>query len=89
MRKRKRYPLEWAGESIEDRDAPAEAMRDRILHLGRAEGLDESFALQLLLVRVHRERDVDGDHQGEIRVGLRSGGMQAEAGCRESGGEDG
>ena len=44
MRKRKRYPLEWAGESIEDRDAPAEPVlwRANVAAANCYEGAKES-----------------------------------------------
>jgi hypothetical protein len=44
----------------------------------RAERLGEALALQRLLFRIHRVRDVDGEHEREVDFGLGPGGEDGE-----------
>jgi hypothetical protein len=42
----------------------------------RPERLDEALPLQLLLIRIHRVRDVHGQHEREVHLCRRPAGWQ-------------
>ena len=58
---------------VDDRDLAEHAAPDRVVDLGRAEGIGEALPLQRELVHVHRVGDVDRDHEGEVDLGIGAG----------------
>ena len=58
---------------VHHRNASQHALPDGLVHLGGPEGLDEALPLEFLLVRLHRQGDIDGQHEREIDLGLGAG----------------